>query len=571
MEFQSFLKTLESHTGKNAKKSGSGYMACCPAHDDENPSLSLKEACDGKILLHCFAGCPVTSICGSLGLETSDLFEADFIIRKTPERTPYPYKDEQGKELYRKIRLEPGNNGKDKSFYFERISENGLVFQNLQGCRKVLYRLPEVIQGISRGNTIFLVEGEKDADTLASHGLVATTSSESLKWLDEYTETLSGADVVILYDMDKTGFERRDLLCQSLYGKVKRLRIVDLPGLIYQESHGSDITDWLKMGNTLSQFLDIVEKTPDYIVSSNRKKLHVVGIGEFIRLNLPVHEAILSPILLTQSLTMIYAKRGIGKTYVALEIAHAVASGGSCFKWKALKPRKVLYIDGEMPGFAMQERLKRIVNAKQTKVPSDDFFRLVTPDLQENLMPDLSTKEGRALIDAYAEDSDLIIIDNLSCLFRMGDENEAASWMPAQNWLLDLRRRGKSVLLIHHAGKSGAQRGTSKKEDMLDVVITLKHPSNYSFDQGACFEIIFEKARHFFGKDAESFHVQLKTDEGEAVHWDIIQAPIDPEVETVVDALKRGLTIREIMDETGLSKSQVETRKEKAKKLGLIE
>lgn len=571
MEFHTFLKTLESHTGKNAKKSGTGYMACCPAHDDENPSLSLREACDGKILLHCFAGCPVTSICGSLGLETSDLFEVDLIIRKTPERTPYPYKDEQGKELYRKIRLEPGNNGKDKSFYFERISENGQVFQNLQGCRKVLYRLPEVIQGISRGNTIFLVEGEKDADTLASHGLVATTSSESLKWLDEYTETLSGADVAILYDMDKTGFERRDLLCQSLYGKVKRLRIVDLPGLIYQESHGSDITDWLKMGNTLSQFLDIVEKIPDYIVSSNRKKLHVVGIGEFIRLNLPVHEAILSPILLTQSLTMIYAKRGIGKTYVALEIAHAVASGGSCFKWQALKPRKVLYIDGEMPGFAMQERLKRIVNAKHTKVPSDDFFRLVTPDLQENLMPDLSTKEGRALIDAYAENSDLIIIDNLSCLFRMGDENEAASWMPAQNWLLDLRRRGKSVLLIHHAGKSGAQRGTSKKEDMLDVVITLKHPSNYSFDQGARFEIIFEKARHFFRKDAESFHVQLKTDEGEAVLWDIIQAPIDPEVETVVDALKRGLTIREIMEETGLSKSQVETRKEKAKKLGLIE
>lgn len=571
MEFQTFLKTLESHTGKNAKKSGAGYMACCPAHDDENPSLSLREACDGKTLLHCFAGCPVSSICNSVGVEMSDLFEADFIIKKVPERIIYSYKDEQGKELYRKIRLQPGNNGQDKSFYFERISENGQILQKLQGSRKVLYRLPEIIQGISGGNIIFLVEGEKDADTLAGHGLIATTSSESLKWIDEFTETLEDADVVILYDMDKTGFERRDLLCHSLYEKVKRLRVVDLPGLVYQESHGSDISDWLKMGNTISKFLDIVEKTPDYTTQIDRKKLHVVGIGKFIDMNLPKHEAILSPILLTQSLTMIYAKRGIGKTYIALEIAYAVASGGSCFKWQALKPRKVLYIDGEMPGFAMQERLKKIVNAKQIKVPSDEFFRLVTPDLQENLMPDLSTKEGRALIDVYAEDSDLIIIDNLSCLFRMGDENEAASWVPAQNWLLDLRRKGKAVLLIHHAGKNGAQRGTSKKEDMLDVVISLKHPSNYSFNQGARFEIIFEKARHFYGKDAESFHVQLRTDEAEVTHWDIIQAPVDPEVEIVVDALKKGLTIHEIMDETGLSKSQVETRKEKAKKLGLIE
>jgi DNA-binding NarL/FixJ family response regulator len=105
----------------------------------------------------------------------------------------------------------------------------------------------------------------------------------------------------------------------------------------------------------------------------------------------------------------------------------------------------------------------------------------------------------------------------------------------------------------------------------LDVVINLKHPSNYSFDQGARFEIIFEKARHFYGKDAESFHVQLKANEKEVIHWDIIGAPIDPEVEAVADALKKGLTLREITENTGLSKSQVETRKEKAKKIGLIE
>ncbi len=569
MQFHEFLEILQSKTGKGLKKSGSGYAVCCPAHDDSNPSLSVSEGQDGKILLKCFGGCSIEAICSSLGVQISDLFFSEYDPRVS-KRTVYSYQDENRQELYRKIRLVPGFNGQAKSFYCERTDENGVITKNLKGCRKVLYRLPEVLKGISEKTPIFLVEGEKDADRLTSHNLIATTSTESLKWNDEFTQILTNADIVLLYDMDKTGLERRDLLCASLCGKVKRLRVVDLPDHQYQEAHGADISDWLGMGHTISQFLDVVFKTPDYSTPVDKKKLCVIGIGKFITMELPKHELILSPILLTQSLAMIYAKRGIGKTHIALEIAYAVATGGSFLKWKAPKPRKVLYIDGEMPGFAIQERLQRIVNSRELKVPSDDYFHLITPDLQGGLMPDLSTKEGKTMLEEFTLDRDFIVIDNLSCLFRTGDENEAESWNPAQNWLLDLRRRGKSVLLIHHAGKNGSQRGTSKKEDMLDVVINLKNPSNYSFDQGARFEIIFDKARHFYGKDAESFHIQLRAEENDLTFWDIIDAPIDPEVEIVADAVKRGLTIRKIMDETGLTKAQVENRKERAKKLGLL-
>ena len=108
MDFSSFLEILGSKTAKTPKTSGSDYMSCCPAHDDENPSLSVREGCDGKILLHCFAGCPVDSICASLGIEMSDLFDSDFSAKNVPIRTVYSYKDEEGRELYRKIRIEPG-------------------------------------------------------------------------------------------------------------------------------------------------------------------------------------------------------------------------------------------------------------------------------------------------------------------------------------------------------------------------------------------------------------------------------------------------------------------------------
>ena len=84
-------------------------------------------------------------------------------------QTHYPYRDEQGKILFNKVRIEPGFDGRTKSFYFERTDDNGNVVKNITGCKKALYRLPEVLYGIDKNQTIFLVEGEKDANTLLNN------------------------------------------------------------------------------------------------------------------------------------------------------------------------------------------------------------------------------------------------------------------------------------------------------------------------------------------------------------------------------------------------------------------
>ncbi len=560
------MNLIRSKTGKTPRKSGGGYSVCCPAHDDENPSLSIKEGSNGKILLNCFAGCPVEAICSSLSLEISDLFESDFATQALT-RTVYSYKDERNHELYRKIRIEPGYNGKSKSFFSEHTDENGIVIQNLHGCRKVLYRLPELLKGISEGAQIFIVEGEKDADKLARYGLIATSSPESTKWDEEFTDILKGADIIILYDMDNAGFKRKELLCQNLRNKVKRLRVVDLPGLEYQASHGADITDWLAMGHTTNELIEIVSKTPDYGSQNQKGKIKVVTFGEFLEMNLPEREMLLSPFLPTQGLVMIYAKRGVGKTHVALGVGSAVARGGKFLKWVAPKARKVLFIDGEMPGAAIQERLKRIAATDEFDLTAKDNFRLITPDLQEGPMPDLSTRAGRDSIEEFVAESDLIIIDNISSLFRSGVENEAESWQPAQDWALELRRRGKSILFIHHAGKGGQQRGSSKKEDILDVVICLKHPINYRGNEGARFEVVFEKTRHFAGEEAMPFQVELRESEDGLWDWHIDEVQTDPEVVLVADLMKKGYKIKDIMKETGMSKSQVESRQKKAREL----
>lgn len=427
---------------------------------------------------------------------------------------------------------------------------------------------------MSEAKTIYLVEGEKDADNLLSHGLIASTAPVTTTWHDEYTQALKNADVIVLYDNDAAGLKRKELIARNLYGKVKKLRVVDLPGIEYRADHGQDVSDWLAMGNTVQQLLEIVDATPEYVNAQGapedcpRSSLRTISIEELLALELPPREMLLAPFLPSQGLMLLVAKRGVGKTHIALGIAYAVASGGTFLRWHAPLPKRVLYVDGEMPAVLMQERLRMIATMSDA-IADPEFFKLITPDLQQEDMPDLSCKEGRDELEAYIKDFDLIILDNISCLFRSGSENEAESWQEAQAWALRLRRQGKSILFIHHAGKSGTQRGTSKKEDALDTGIILKHPEDYKHEEGARFEVHFDKARHFSGDDARSFQAQLINDNG-TYTWQIANDPEEELLEDIANRKARAQTIAQITKETGLTKSQVETLTKKAKEKGIL-
>ncbi len=161
----------------------------------------------------------------------------------------------------------------------------------------------------------------------------------------------------------------------------------------------------------------------------------------------------------------------------------------------------------------------------------------------------------------------LVIVDNLATLARAGRENETESWHPVQNWLLSLRRRGISVLLIHHSNKSGGQRGTSSREDILDTVIALKRPSDYTMDQGARFEVHLEKARGIVGDDAKPFEAMLTPDGKGGMIWAYRDIE-DVELNQVANLQKEGLSVRDIAKETGLSKSKIQRLIKKAEHNG---
>jgi putative DNA primase/helicase len=270
---------------------------------------------------------------------------------------------------------------------------------------------------------------------------------------------------------------------------------------------------------------------------------------------------LLDPLLPEKGLAMLHASRGTGKTHLALGMAYAVASGGPILRWKAAEPRRVLYCDGEMPLVALQERLASIVEGSDQEAPGENFQILAADHLEDGI-PSLATPAGQALIDTMLSGISLLVIDNVSTLASFGRENDAESWTPVQEWLLKLRRRGMSVLLVHHTGKGGQQRGTSRREDVLDTVIGLKRPTDYTPVEGARFEVHLEKARGVHGDDAKPFEARLEVRDGAAV-W-TTRDLADADLARVVDGLNEGLSVRDIAEETGLSKSTVQRMKKKA-------
>jgi putative DNA primase/helicase len=290
--------------------------------------------------------------------------------------------------------------------------------------------------------------------------------------------------------------------------------------------------------------------------------LSCVTAHDFLQMRFPEREMLLSPILPRQGLCMLHAQRGIGKTYVSLSVAVAVASGGKIFdRWTAPKPAKVLFIDGEMPARTLQERLASLINGSDSEPPSADYLRIITPDMQYGAMPNLATSEGQEAVEPLLHGIDLVILDNLATLARHGRSNDEESWIPVQSWLLNLRRRGMSALMIHHQGKGGDQRGTSAKEDILDTVIKLARPNDYHAEQGARFEVHLTKARGICGTDAASFEAQLENHD-HALFW-TTKSIQNAQLEQLSALLDDGYTIRDAAEELGITKSTAGRLKKK--------
>ena len=296
-----------------------------------------------------------------------------------------------------------------------------------------------------------------------------------------------------------------------------------------------------------------IASAPAYVPAYS-KGLKVLDGEELLNAQFPPRSLMLAPWLPDKGLAMIYGTRGVGKTWVALSVAHAIASGGELLSWRAPRLRRVLYIDGEMPAAMLQERYAEVLAASMRDAPRENF-RLLAADIQPDGLPDLADADAQRFYEAAIADAELIIVDNLSTIARGLRENEADAFGPVQSWLLAQRAAGRSVLLIHHAGKGGGQRGTSRKEDTLDSVISLSRPPGYSATEGARFEIRFAKSRGFWGLDAEP--CEARYSDGQWTTAAIVPEDSD---EALAALRAEKLSYRAIAERSGVSKSEVQRR-----------
>jgi hypothetical protein len=302
------------------------------------------------------------------------------------------------------------------------------------------------------------------------------------------------------------------------------------------------------------------EKLLQNLIPAN--KYNFLNLKEILEKEIKPKEYLLYPWLPRSSICMIYAWRGRGKTFLALNIAFAVSHALEVMGWKSEKKFNVLYLDGEMDLDDLQTRLALLVKMYGLNDISENLHFL-TPDEQECEMINIGSKEGQAVIDQkiIEADIDLIIVDNFSTLANGIDENNSKDWDIVQKWMLSWKRRGKAILGIHHAGKNDMQRGSSKKEDIMHTVISLKKPEGYSNNQGARFNVIFEKNRSFHGADAAPFEAWLKYDK-DRPYWLTrdIEEDIESKIKKLIDAGKRPA---DIARELNMSKQTVNYYKNK--------
>src|SRR5271166_6758139 len=161
-------------------------------------------------------------------------------------------------------------------------------------------------------------------------------------------------------------------------------------------------------------------KPPDAVpryVPAYQKGLKILDGAELLKTEFPPRSLMMAPWLPDKGLAVIFAARGVGKTWIALSIAHAVAAGGGFLRWRAPRPRRVLYLDGEMPAVTLHERYAAVIAASMTDAPGENF-RLVAADFQPDGLPDLADTEAQRFYDPAIADAELIIVDNLSTIAR---------------------------------------------------------------------------------------------------------------------------------------------------------
>lgn len=384
----------------------------------------------------------------------------------------YAYTDAGGDVVFEVVRYEP------KEFRQRRPDGKGGYLWNLTGVQPVPYRLPEVIEAIGLGRTVFIVEGEKDADRLWAVGIPATCNAGGAgKWRAEFASYFKKADIVVLPDNDEAGADHADKVARCLALVAATLRVVCLPGL----SRKGDVSDWMDNGGSAPGLQTLADKAPLWSPKT-ASRFPVIWYGEEDAA--PPLSWMVKGILITGGLSTIYGPPGTSKTFLALDLALRVAHG---FDWfgRPTAQGGVLYVSGEgASGMLSRMKAWRKEFGEGPRAP----FALLPSSI--NLFD--NDQDADALVDDIASHATrmdaplkLIVLDTLSRMIGSGDEDRARDINVLVSRVESLQREtGAHILVVHHSGKD-RDRGMRGSNALLGAVDAALEISRHE-ESGIC-------------------------------------------------------------------------------------
>jgi KaiC/GvpD/RAD55 family RecA-like ATPase len=519
-------EAIATQLGK-ARRRKNYFGCCCPAHNDRHPSFIIGDTENGGIWSKCFAGCTPGQIKTALeakGLWPTGGNDAEHntfsmpqentnkqyqVLSPLPPNTPNPffamidnglvdtcyfYVDQDGRTLGVVTRKNKSG-GKQIYPYIYVEYENG-ERQWIPGSLPKPWPLYG-LRGLAHypNAPVLVVEGEKAADAVHRHfmGHVPITwpggasAVEQVDW-----SPLRGRDIILWPDADSAGEEAMEKAKKHVIAAGARsVRRIRLPAGV---PVGWDLADELPDTLDIQQ---LIREAPDV---GGRLRRHIQSAQEISSLLLRPKSFLVENWLPRGGLAMVWAARGVGKTWFCLELAVCVAEGDDFLAYGVPCAETVLYVDGEMPLIDIKERLNllRLEQPRNLHILSSE--RLFAHDTPLNINDEADQQRILEAVEDMSTEGvrpSLIILDNLSSLAAGLDENDNSALDKVLRFLRQLRHDGITVLLVHHANKTGDQRGASRREDLLDTSVKLGLPDKNQSAQhdGGHFVMEFTKTR----------------------------------------------------------------------------
>jgi putative DNA primase/helicase len=419
-----------------ARRSGSGWIARCPAHPDKNPSLSITKS-NGKILVKCHAGCSTQAICAATGIEVRELFEDSGPAMRI--EAVYGYLDEKRELLFEVVRYTP------KYFRQRQPDRRGGWIWNLKGVRRVLYRLPEV----QNARTVVICEGEKDCEAARNLDVVATCNPGGAgKWQDEYSECLRGKRIAIIADADEPGRRHAQQVATSLAGKTESLKVIELPG-------SKDLSDWIAAGGNKDALKGFIETCPEWTPTKSAAPCAIMR--QFSEIKPELLRWLWPGRIPLGKLTLLVGDPGLGKSLATIDIAARVSRGASFPDGAACEPGAVILASAEDdPGDTIRPRLDN-AGADVARVHTLEGMRVTLSDNSTAERP-FDLEAGIATLEdalARVPGVRLIIVDPISAYLGSADSNTNADVRGILAPLAILAaKHAVAVLCVTHLRKS---------------------------------------------------------------------------------------------------------------------